>query len=109
MSGPGGEGGLVGSQVGDQGCDLLRRAQPPHGLPLYELLLGSDRVLALINPSMPGGSLHGAGTDGIAADLKQERFEGHKEGGELFSPTLRSTRSAARLLVSPITAAFEVP
>ena len=85
MGGPGGEGGLAGGEVGHQGCDLLRRAQPAHGLPLYELLLGSDRVLALINPPMPGGSLHGAGTDGIAADLKQERFAGHKEGGHRCS------------------------
>ena len=89
MGGPGGEGGLTGGEVGHQGCDLLRRAQPAHGLPLYELLLGSDRVLALINPPMPGGSLHGAGTDGIAADLKQQRWseEGRRSSSlPPFSP-----------------------
>ena len=81
VGGPGGEGWLAGGEVGHQGCDLLRGSQPSHGLPLYELLLGRDRVLALIDSPVPGGSLHGAGTDGVASDLNSKA--GHKEGGEV--------------------------
>ena len=74
MGGPGGEGRLAGGEVGDQGRDLLGRAQPAHGLPRDEVLLGSQRVLALINAALPGGRLHSAGTDGIAANLNTTKW-----------------------------------
>ena len=67
---------LSRGKVRHQSCNLLRSAQTSHGLPGYELLLGSVGVFALIDSVVPGGRLHSAGTDGIAADLKQERFAG---------------------------------
>lgn len=44
---------LVGSQEGDEVCDLLRCAQPPHLLPLDHVPDGLVRVRLLIDP-VPG-------------------------------------------------------
>ena len=61
---------LSRGKVRHQSCDLLRSAQTSHGLAGYELLLGSDGVLALIDSVVPGGRLHSPGTNRVTTNLQ---------------------------------------
>ena len=63
---------LSRGKVRHQSCNLLRSAQTSHGLPGYELLLGSVGVLALIDSVVPGGRLHSPGADCVTTNLQTE-------------------------------------